>query len=689
MTSIFISYSRRDRDAADFLAGELRKRGGEVFVDYQKLTAGENFIGRIGQEIERHDFFILLISPNSVASKWVQRETSWALHLNKTIIPVLLEPAKMTYFFFLIGIEHVDFRNWRIDSGEGVRKLSKCTGLPEVAVETAREEIKMEPPVKEAGRSAAGDEAEEPLVPALDREELNTILLSAAESAGQDPEKAYFLYQRALESAPRNFDEQAREFIRKEAARLKPQRIRRLKEKAEEALNKGDLAVAKQFAYDILELDRKSKDLLLNILFSQASGQRLAGNWVGGEQTAEEILRLNPNNEQGSQLFELCRRNRQFDPFYEQAVTAIQMNRRAAAMSLISHLRKKCPGYGDPRGAFSDLPICPEYARSLKNILVLSGHRNFIVSMAFVNHDQYLVTSDLNASKDRDVGEGLKDKQESDDGEDREAKRTRDKDGGEIYYWDMTALKNLYAQARLNSKRTPIRILNEYNQFPEGQSFYSDEMFPSCYYHGIPPSSSDWDQMILSTGNRYYAQIMASPNYPLIIKREGEWISGIPIGHDKRIEAGAFSPDANTFATGSADKTVKLWDCASKEVKVSAGSKNGGIFALAYSNDGKLLACGEERGTITLRDPSTGEVINTMKGHEGVVRALLFLQSDRVLVSVSQDNTIRLWDLGGHKELISLPTRNATVYMLAATADERLLASASIDRKIWLWGIQV
>jgi hypothetical protein len=60
MTRIFISYSRHDKTIAEYIAAELRNRGANVFIDYQKLVAGENFIGRIGREIEACDSLVLL-----------------------------------------------------------------------------------------------------------------------------------------------------------------------------------------------------------------------------------------------------------------------------------------------------------------------------------------------------------------------------------------------------------------------------------------------------------------------------------------------------------------------------------------------------------------------------------------------------------------------------------------------------
>src|SRR5947209_6147842 len=112
MTSVFVSYSRKDKVVANYLANEMRSLGASVFIDYQKLVAGENFISRLGHEIEHADFFVILLSPASVSSKWVQRELAWAVNCDKPIIPIEIAPCNMTNVFMLVNIEKIDFSRW-------------------------------------------------------------------------------------------------------------------------------------------------------------------------------------------------------------------------------------------------------------------------------------------------------------------------------------------------------------------------------------------------------------------------------------------------------------------------------------------------------------------------------------------------------------------------------------------------
>lgn len=133
---LFLSYSRNDIDAANHIAAELRRRGADVFVDYERLKGGEDFIKRLGKEIKACDYLVLLFSPRSAESKWVQDEVAFARHHNRPIIPVILERVdddNLDAFFFIIRLEQIDFTRWQVDKqvDGAIRKLAASLGLPE------------------------------------------------------------------------------------------------------------------------------------------------------------------------------------------------------------------------------------------------------------------------------------------------------------------------------------------------------------------------------------------------------------------------------------------------------------------------------------------------------------------------------------------------------------------------------
>ena len=69
------------------------------------------------------------------------------------------------------------------------------------------------------------------------------------------------------------------------------------------------------------------------------------------------------------------------------------------------------------------------------------------------------------------------------------------------------------------------------------------------------------------------------------------------------------------------------------------------VYAVAYSRDGKTLASGSKDKSIKLWDAATGAERLALKGHGERLRALAFSPDDKTLASGSDDTTIRLWNV--------------------------------------------
>jgi len=89
--SVFISYSHKDKPIAQTLAAGLTDVGVRTRVDEGELRVGDSLIDRISQAIHEVEFVVALVSRHSVASKWCQRELSWAMsgELQKSGVRVL------------------------------------------------------------------------------------------------------------------------------------------------------------------------------------------------------------------------------------------------------------------------------------------------------------------------------------------------------------------------------------------------------------------------------------------------------------------------------------------------------------------------------------------------------------------------------------------------------------------------
>lgn len=90
MGHIFISYSHKDTAYAHKLASALQIKGLEVWID-ERLDYGSQWPHEIQKQLDACSAFIVIMSPRSFASEWVQSELQRAKRKLKPVFPMLLE----------------------------------------------------------------------------------------------------------------------------------------------------------------------------------------------------------------------------------------------------------------------------------------------------------------------------------------------------------------------------------------------------------------------------------------------------------------------------------------------------------------------------------------------------------------------------------------------------------------------
>lgn len=163
-------------------------------------------------------------------------------------------------------------------------------------------------------------------------------------------------------------------------------------------------------------------------------------------------------------------------------------------------------------------------------------------------------------------------------------------------------------------------------------------------------------------------------------------------GHGEAILAAQFSPATSSrLATGSGDKTARIWDTDTGTPKFTLSGHTHWVLCVAWSPDGKRLATGSMDKSVRVWDPETGKAVGSaLTGHSKWVTNIawepyhLWKDGSPRLASASKDGTVRVYGvntgraeniLSGHRSSVSCVRWGGT----------GLIYTGSHDKSVRVW----
>ncbi|KAL1131897.1 hypothetical protein AAG570_011508 [Ranatra chinensis] len=158
-------------------------------------------------------------------------------------------------------------------------------------------------------------------------------------------------------------------------------------------------------------------------------------------------------------------------------------------------------------------------------------------------------------------------------------------------------------------------------------------------------------------------------------------------GHLGWVRCVTVEPGNEWFATGSADRVIKVWELASGKLKVSLTGHISSVRGLAVSSRHPyLFSCGEDR-QVKCWDLEYNKVIRHYHGHLSAVYSLSLHPTIDVLITAGRDSTARVWDMRTKANVHTLTGHTNTVASVISQTAEPQVITGSHDCTVRLWDL--
>lgn len=159
-------------------------------------------------------------------------------------------------------------------------------------------------------------------------------------------------------------------------------------------------------------------------------------------------------------------------------------------------------------------------------------------------------------------------------------------------------------------------------------------------------------------------------------------------GHLGWVRSIAFDPSNTWFCTGSADRTIKIWDVGTGQLKLTLTGHIEQIRGLAVSNRHTYMFSAGDDKQVKCWDLEQNKVIRSYHGHLSGVYCLAVHPTIDILLTGGRDSVCRVWDIRSKMQVHALSGHDNTVCSVFTRPTDPQVVTGSHDSTIKFWDLR-
>lgn len=154
--------------------------------------------------------------------------------------------------------------------------------------------------------------------------------------------------------------------------------------------------------------------------------------------------------------------------------------------------------------------------------------------------------------------------------------------------------------------------------------------------------------------------------------------------HDSRIDAIDVSPNDQLVATGSRDKTAKIFSAASLQVIATLKGHRRGVNAVQFSPVDQVIVTAADF-SLRMWNLQDFTCVKTFQGHDCTVLNFAFLSTGLQIISVGSDGNAKLWNCKLNECIKTIDAHSGNAWSLSLTSDDSKMVTGGDDEKLIIW----